>query len=90
MEKVFGLVPSLEILDDDSAISVYAKDSLGVGNPNMILNLVVVGSPLLVAILVALLLLVCSLKVKMPTIISKLFKQIHAKIMWNSVLRYLI
>ena len=39
MEKIFGIVPSLEMLDDDSAISVYAKESLGVGNPNMIVNI---------------------------------------------------
>ena len=83
-------MPSLEILDDDSTISVYAKDSLGVGNPNMILNFTVIAVPLFIAILVAMLLMICVAKVKMPQLITKVFRLIHSKIMWNSVLRYLI
>ena len=66
MQKIFGIVPSLEILDDDSGISVYAKESLGVGNPNMLLNITVVLLPLLLVIILAMLLLVCALRVKMP------------------------
>ena len=83
-------MPSLEILDDDSTISVYAKDSLGVGNPNMILNFTVVAVPLIIAILLAMLLVICVAKVKMPHLITKVFRLIYSKIMWNSVLRYLI
>ena len=59
-------MPSLEVLDDDSGISVYAKESLGVGNPNMILNITVVLLPLLIAVLLAMLLLICALRIKMP------------------------
>ena len=66
MEKLFGLVPSLEVLSDDSTMSIYAKDSLGVGNPNMLLNICIVGIPLLLAIMLAMLLLICAMKLKMP------------------------
>ena len=90
MEKLFGLVPSLEILADDSEVSVYAKDSLGVGNPNMLLNLSVVGIPLLAVIILAILVLLVAVKVKMPKLASTALTKIHSKIMWNSVLRYLI
>ena len=90
MEKLFGLVPSLEILADDSEVSVYAKDSLGVGNPNMLLNMSVVGIPILFVIMLAVIILLIAAKVKMPKIANTALKKIHSKIMWNSVLRYLI
>ena len=60
------MVPSLDVLNDDDEISVYAKDSLGVGNPNMLINISIVGIPLLVAIMIAILLLFLTAKVKMP------------------------
>ena len=66
MEKIFDLVPSLEVLADDSLISIYAKESLGVGNPNMILNLTIVGIPLVVGVGLAMLLLLCAVKLKVP------------------------
>ena len=59
-------MPSLDVLNDDDEISVYAKDSLGVGNPNMLINISIVGIPLLVAIMIAILLLFLTAKVKMP------------------------
>ena len=89
MEKLFGLVPSLEVLDDDSNISIYAKDSLGVGNPNMVLNTCVVMLPLICCIIFAMICLFLAARAKMPNCAHVIFTKIHSKIMWNSVLRYL-
>ena len=66
IEKVFGMVPSLDVLADDSDISIYAKDSLGVGNPNMLINISIVGIPLLIVVLLAFLALFLAAKFKMP------------------------
>ena len=92
-EELFQDAPTIDALegvDSHHSIPVYAKKSLGIGHPDVLVVLSCVLGPAAVALLVATLCGYCSKKVLMPQVVEQALIAVHSKIKWNIIVRYLM
>ena len=87
---LFNEVNSLEDLEDDRGMSIYAQHSLGIGESNMNLYIILLLIPPAIMLSIAGLASGCHNNFRMPRVFERLLRFIQGRIMFNAVIRYLL